>query len=426
MPNSLQTKEVLVSAFLFLIGMPVWAALIVDGYTPATNDRFTNDPAFIAGGLNLSGVARSSSNRWGTLISPNLALSAEHSHPENGTSLSFFESNDPLGPMQERTVIGSVRVGESDLRICVLSESLPASYLPIPLSSQGIPDETAFESSLLNGLPVFMIGRSNDISSSVTNVAVGRNRLEDWFDLVEVDGTTDAALGAIQHFPEDIEFVTHEAFLQTWDSGAPVLAELDGVLTLVGINWFVGQVDIHNSPTQGIRNLSGFSYAGNYAPDIQGIIAAFAIDATSGYLAWMAGAFGGEADWARTGPAVDFDQDGLVNLLEYAFAQDPLSGADATAGIPSVVDLGGTRHLEIAFKAREDSDLQYAVRTGSTLSGGIRVSLVFDGLAWSSADPETITVAAASDLGDGVWALSVRATAPLDSGTAAFISLIAE
>lgn len=430
MPNSLQTKDVLVSAFLFLIGMPVWAALIVDGYTPATNDRFTNDPAFIAGNK-LGGVGRSidySEGRWATLISPNVFLSANHFKPDSGDSITFFATNDPLGDTEQRTILSGKRIGDSDLWIGILDEMLPKAYQPLPILDVPILDSTGFESSILAGREVFMIGRNSDTQSLLANLAAGKNRIDQWIPGGTFTGIAPDTIGAVEDLSGDPGYLPFEALVQQYDSGAPLLADVDGNLTLVGINWYLVQnydLDPHPVKTR-IRNLSGFSYVGNYAPEIQGIITAFAIDATSGYLAWMAGAFGGEADWARTGPAVDFDQDGLVNLLEYAFAQDPLSGAEATAGIPSIVDVGGNRHLAIAFKVREDSDLQYAVRTGSALSGGTRVSLVFNGLEWSSVDPETITVAAASALGDGVWALSVRVTVPLDSGTAAFISLIAE
>jgi hypothetical protein len=426
MPNCLRIRHFLLSAFLLSNWMPLPGALLVEGYAPATNDRFTDDPSFIAGGFNLSAIARSSSNRWGTLISPNLALSAEHAFPGDGSSLVFFETNDPLGLSESRRVIGSVRVGNADLRICVLDESLPIAYQPIPLASQVIPDSAAFESSTLNGLPVFMVGRSDDIDSSVTNMAFGRNRLEGWFESVEVLGTLDDALGAIRHFPEDDEFIPYEAFLQTWDSGAPVLAELDGSLTLIGINWFVGQVDIHHSPTQGIRDVSGFSYVGNYIPEIQGISDAFAMDVTAGYMAWMAGAFGGEPDWVRTGPAVDFDQDGLVNFLEYAFVRDPLSGGEATTGTPSVVELEGSRHLALSFNVREDAALEYALKVGSSLSGSTLVPLTFDGADWVSGNPALAVVSSASNLGSGIWNLTVRASVPLQDGAAAFFSLVAE
>jgi hypothetical protein len=425
MAHTWQSQAIRTGAALFFGFLSAHAALLVDGFSAAINDRFTNDPSFIAAQLDLSGLARSSSNRWGTLISPNLALSAHHFYPANGSTLSFFSTNDPSGPTEVREVIGSVRIGTSDLRICVLDEALPAIYQPMDVVEQPIEDGSAFEGSFLDGLSVYMIGRSDDVDTSVTNVAVGANRLEGWFDSVSAAGTTDDALGAIQHLSGDDEFVPFEAFLQVFDSGAPVLVDDNGIPTIIGINWFVGQVDIHPSPTQGIRNVSGFSYVGNYAAQINAIIDAFAVDATVGYLAWMSGAFGAESDWARIGPAADFDRDGVINLLEYAFVLDPLSGSESCIGIPGVAELPGGRFLELTFSAHADTELQFAVRTGSALSGWTEVALEFNGSTWNSGDPSLVEIGQATDTGGGVWLLSVRAANPLETGTPAFLVLVA-
>ena len=65
-----------------------FAAINVVGFTTETNDRFTNDPTFFAGGLDLSGVglAETTSNafpgddggRWVTMVSQNAFVSANH------------------------------------------------------------------------------------------------------------------------------------------------------------------------------------------------------------------------------------------------------------------------------------------------------------------------------------------------------------
>ena len=51
--------------------------------------------------------------------------------------------------------------------------------------------------------------------------------------------------------------------MQTGDSGAPMMVENSGSLTLVGINWFIG--DSNNN------SLNGFSY-GNYSGEIESFI----------------------------------------------------------------------------------------------------------------------------------------------------------
>jgi hypothetical protein len=104
-------------------------------------------------------------------------------------------------------------------------------------------------------------------------MAIGRNTIDNWFSSVTVynnDGTTttDNALTAYNNVTGDTNFLTDEAQLQIGDSGAPMMVENAGSLTLVGINWFITN-DINGDPL-----LSGFSYVGNYASAINDFITA--------------------------------------------------------------------------------------------------------------------------------------------------------
>jgi hypothetical protein len=404
--------------------------MLIDGYDPAFNDRFANDPSFIAAGYDLSGLARSPSNKWGTLVSQNVFLASTHWHPANGNTLTFYESNDPLGPSTSRTVIGGQRIGLSDVWVGILDQSLPGQFVPFPFLDEPIANSTQFESSSLFEAEVFMVGRSNFTygpSNSVTNIAFGRNLIDRWRQEISDGPTTDSALEAIRQIPSDGDFVPFEALLVIYDSSAPVLQDVGGQLTIVGLNWYVLEdVDINPKGGVTLRDLSGFAYVGNYAPLIQGVIDAFAIDATAGYLAWAPGVFGGETDLSMTGPSLDSDGDGHNNFLEYAFVLDPTSGANPAPASAATVEDGESTYLAASFSARDDADLQYTVRTGTDLSGWTPVTLSFSGGTWASDDPGIATVATQVDMGGGVWAITVRDAVALAPGSPRLISLKVE
>lgn len=407
-----------------LLALPASAAMLIDGYDPAFNDRFANDPSFIAAGYDLSGLARSPSNKWGTLVSPNVFLASTHWHPDNGNILTFFETNDPSGPSTTRTVIGGQRIGLSDIWIGILDQSLPSGHTPFPFLDEPIANATQFENSSLFDAEVFMVGRSNDDGSSVTNIAFGRNILDRWEQEITQGSTTDSALEAIYQIPSDSGYTPFESFLVLYDSSAPVLRDIGGQLTIVGLNWYIqGDVDVNPKPPLTLRDISGFAYVGNYAPLIQGVINAFVIDATAGYIAWAPTAFGGVTDLAQTGPAIDFDGDGLSNFLEYAFALNPNSGANPVPASVATVEAGESTYLEAAFSLRTDPYLLYSVRLGSDLLGWTDVDLSFSGGAWAAADPALVEIVSQDDLGSGVWALSVRAAAALVPGIPRLLAL---
>lgn len=112
-------------------------------------------------------------------------------------------------------------------------------------------------------------------------MAVGRNKLDSIALNREISATTDHALIAYNNVTGDTNFLTDEASLQTGDSGAPMMVENAGSLTLVGINWFIG-TDSNNNP------LNGFSYVGNYSSDIETFINANPVPELSATGIYMA------------------------------------------------------------------------------------------------------------------------------------------
>lgn len=414
---------VLASSAVVYLASPL-VALNVDGFTSATNDRFDNDPSFIGSAENFSAVGLDANGRWGTLISSNVFLSANHFRPVNGSVLRYYATNDPAGPFEERTVIAGQRIAASDIWIGILDDPLPPGYAPVALATEAIADEAAFNSSTQVNETAYMFGRSPSGFPVVEDVSVGLNILDYWLESVSVAGSTDQALVAREDISGDPNYLTYEAFVVGGDSGAPLLRDVSGTLTLVGINWFNGSADFDDRPVQEeIRNLSGFSYVGNYASEIQANADAFAVDATAGYITWMGSSFGGATDWTLIGPAIDFDGDGLDNFTEYAFVLDPTTAGSVYGIETGSTEVLGISYLEATFAVQGDGDINYFVRSSGTLVGWSPVSLTFDGSIWTSGDPVALSVIASTNNGDGTWNLTVRDETALSPGNPRFLSI---
>lgn len=258
-------------ALLLLSTAVSQGAINIDLFQTLEHDRFSNDDAFIASGLDLSGVAIADTDaggRWVSMISPNVFLSVHHASffPANGSPVTFFNSNDPLGASTTRTVLDSQRVGTSDIRIGVLDEPLPASYAYYDFATENLetfdgpgPEDEWFTSSPYYNQDAYLFGRSpTDWADTAQDMAVGRNKLDGW--VSDVEDTHDAILAGLDS-SGDANFLAGEALLQVGDSGGPLIID-DGAgnLTIVGLNWFneFGGVD-----------LNGFSYVGDYASEIQ-------------------------------------------------------------------------------------------------------------------------------------------------------------
>jgi hypothetical protein len=279
----------------FCLSLSSFAAINIDGFSTQANDRFASDPGFIASAFDLSGVTIADDGRWVTMISENVFLSAHHFFPANGTSVTFYGSNDPAGSTATRTIQSSQRIGSSDLRIGTLNAGLGSGFTfynfavddTLNFNSTGNPGDR-FTSSPYYLADAYMFGRSPTSFSVSQDIAVGRNKLDVWFDGVTTAGTTDDAMGARIDAQGESNFLPYEASLQAGDSGAPMLVEDgSGALTIVGINWFIGTV--------GEDNYNGFSYVGNYDAEIQTYLDVnpvpevrfFGLILGLGILAWM-------------------------------------------------------------------------------------------------------------------------------------------
>ena len=257
-----------------LIASSSFAAINVVGFTTETNDRFTNDPTFFAGGLDLSGVglAETTSNafagddggRWVTMVSQNAFVSANHFYPSNGSPVTFYQSNDPLGASFTTTIQSSSRVGSTDIRVGVLTDPLPVGYafysiwdVPVAGDTRGV-----------LGPNLYTFGRSPTNFADISqDMAVGQNQFDIYYSDISVSGATGDAAAMVFDSP-GLDF---ESQFALGDSGAPAMVLAGGELTIVGVNWFTATIN------GGATDISGVSYLPNYQTEIDALVAASAV-----------------------------------------------------------------------------------------------------------------------------------------------------
>lgn len=396
-----------------------WSPLIgdieIDNFTPAINDRFADSTSFILNSWNVTAIAKNQSG-WGTLISDNVIISANHLHPSVGSVLRFYQDNDPTGTPFERELVSGQRIAASDLWLGILSDPLPPSVQPLPFMTDTISSAINFRIVGLEDETGYMVGRSPSSYVTELDMAVGENVLEYWWGPFDTAGTNDMAIVAIKQLATDSGYLFHESKLNIGDSGGPLLAVIDGDLKVVGINWFNGYVT-EGSTT---RDLSGFSYVGNYASELNTVISDNAANVPSGFWTWAEASFGSSITSSLAAPARDFDGDDLSNFVEYAFCLDAVSAAN-----PFIMQIGQNQvaddlFLQANLLLREDSDLQFTVYLGSDLSSMSAVSMVFTGNSWSSAQPTILTVTQSTEVTDGVWSVIVQDASAVLPGQARF------
>lgn len=264
---------------LLTASLPAPAAIIIAGSSPVTNDRFANNPAFIGAAYDWSGVGRSASGAWATMIAPDIFLSATHYHPAIGSTLSFLPGNNPADAPVTATVAAGQQIGGTDLWIGRLGSALPSSIqtygrLTIPVTSGD------FASSGLPGALALLSGVSGSPSYGASPTlahAVGSNAIEGFIPGVATGGSTGDTLVTVRNLPGDGVFgfatTTYESQLSVGDSGSPLMVVSGGELVLAGIAWAIGMADIDPGAAVAVRDISYFSYLGNYAPAISGYIA---------------------------------------------------------------------------------------------------------------------------------------------------------
>lgn len=294
-------------ALVLVVGFckPISAAIIIQNYSDAANNRFTNDPQFIAAAFNLSGVGQSGAGQWGTLISSNVIVSANHFAPSG--NIVFYPGNDPNSTPVVRLITGNTqRLGSSDIWLAQLdapvdtSLIIPFSYATQTLSGNSNASNGPNDPLLLSTAGIYqdndayLFGLSPAGGPVTQTQAVGRNVIDAFAKEVPFAGLTDALIFGIDNRQ-------YEASLQGGDSGAPLFVDVNGSLVLLGVNSFILK-DAGNNVVAGAS-----TYIGNYVSAVENFIAVSAIPEPSsfaGSLLVMVGALlrRGRRDAAKAAP----------------------------------------------------------------------------------------------------------------------------
>jgi hypothetical protein len=270
--RGLQKALLLSCAAVVALTSSIRADIIIDGYTAATNDRFTNNGAFIAGGFNLSGVGQmTGSLAWGTAISRNVIISAAHAPPVG--TINFYTNNDPTGAPVVRTVMSGVQIPNTDLYLAVLDSNLPASIVHYNYATQALsgPNGSLVGAGIYQNLNAYLFGRSPAAHPNWQDQAVGRNRISGYVENVNFNGNSD--VDALLMFYDSVghpDYVQYEAYLQGGDSGGPLFVDIGGQLVLLGTNAFINSGGLGGNPPF----FSGVNYTGNQAAFINEYIVA--------------------------------------------------------------------------------------------------------------------------------------------------------
>ncbi|APZ94993.1 PEP-CTERM sorting domain-containing protein [Fuerstiella marisgermanici] len=209
-------------------GGAVQADLMVRGFDANLHNRFANHPDFIGISHDWSGVGRNS--QWATMISDSFFLSATHSHPGNGTNVTFFHSNDPAGASESHAVAEGWGIGTSDLWLGRLATSVSTS-----VAKYAIADVSPAAAESLDFLT---FGLASGFAPAARQ-RVGRNEV----DLVLPAFSDPALAGAGDVFIYDYDLTggvgDDEARVAGGDSGAPTFFLSDSGPAILGIHWFL-------------------------------------------------------------------------------------------------------------------------------------------------------------------------------------------
>jgi len=268
-PSRLSRKS-LAAALLASLAVAAPAAISIDHFAAATNDRFANNPNFIAAADDLSGVGRDGAGHWATMIEANIFLSATHYHPAVNSTISFYPGNDPAATPVTRTVSAGQQISGTDLWIGHFEEALPSSIAWYPFATTAINDAADFNAVYLDDY-AYMAGISPTTSgygaSNLTDMAVGENHLEFFIWGQSEGGSTGDVMCLIHNVDGDGGYLYeyNEALLQGGDSGSPLLLATAGGLQVAGTAWAIETTNI----PEGQRWYSIYTYTGNYTSPIQ-------------------------------------------------------------------------------------------------------------------------------------------------------------
>lgn len=277
-PDQMSHKpaRALIIGLVFLPAVAANAATSIQSFSPATNDRLANDPAFVGAAYDYSGVGRDATGRWLTMLSSTVFISANHYHPSG--LVTFYPGNDPLAVPETSTVASAERIGVTDLYIGTLAAPLSGSiasygFVTVPLTNANFGSSPLFEElAYMGGISPTTTGYG---ANKATNETVGTNLLEGFEKEAAALGGFGDLLITVNNQPGDgaygFSLTTYEAQLASGDSGSPLFVISGGHLVLAGIALGVTTepTDIDPGPGVAGRVLSAFGYTGGSAEKIQ-------------------------------------------------------------------------------------------------------------------------------------------------------------
>ena len=314
----------------------------------------------------------------GVPIAPYFFITAQHIGGSVGDVFTFHGDS--------YVTIAIHDIGTTDLRVWEVAHTKPfPTYAPL---SSGAADV---------GATATVLGRGTQRGAAV--VVDGETKgwlwgtgdgVERWGRNVVVDAVNAGSLGEFLYCDFNNPGIAGECHLSVGDSGGGMFVLEDGLWRLAGINYAVdgpfrttatgsdfnaalydmgglyvqnpGWVLIDNTPT----DIPSSFYCSRVAASL-GLITAIAPEAASlgaeSYAAWQTLYFTPAqiAAPAQSGPAADFDGDGISNLLEFALNLDPTFAETAVMvadtglrGLPMVrlEDLSGGLRLTIEYVRR--------------------------------------------------------------------------
>jgi hypothetical protein len=216
----------ILTALLLLMPSASRGEMIVRDYYPARHYRFYDGIGkdFVGNAYNFSGVGFSSSGRWGTLLTDNAFLSANHRHPLVGEKLTFWPSNELTGKSYAYTVTGGARIGTTDLwvgwfdKTVIVDQSIERyPVLLMPFLKRYL------------GLELYNYGMRHRVGRNVLDVIAPYS----------YGGSTGITAGYDYDNNDTPSVGGDETYLQVGDSGAPSFAVVHSRLTLIGIHWSI-------------------------------------------------------------------------------------------------------------------------------------------------------------------------------------------
>ncbi len=222
------------STLLLLFPLSPALALVNQTTSPARHDRFYVgvDKNLIGSSYNWSGVGRSSSGQYATLITRDCYATCSHWNVGVGNTIRFYNGNLPTSPYEDRTVVSETLVS-GDVTVGRFSSPLPAGYASYSVLNTSKPTD------LMRPLNGFLFGRTDPVGLDY-RLSQKLAKIQTWIWSQTKSPAPTASFSSGTLFTRFDLTVTNSdgpQSLQVGDSGGPLFTVFDGTPTLIGANF---------------------------------------------------------------------------------------------------------------------------------------------------------------------------------------------